>query len=321
MPRNDLRPILVTGAHRSGTTWVGKMLALAPDVYFLGEVFNLDLAALAPPSAHAYCLSGLRYWYQYVDAGNQALFRDELERLLHLRYPRAAKWAQAHNWREHGRVLKANAGMIVRRSLGRRRALLKDPIALMAAPWLHVEFNVQPVVLIRHPAAMVASLKRLGWYATFNSFTSQPELMQTRLRQFAVELQTPPPQSDLIGQAILMWRLLYTVVEQYQREWPGWLYVHHERLSQQPVQGFQQIYDYLGLCWTPAIEKQISAYSDRTNPQASSGRLVRQLRLDSAANTKCWQKILSPAEVERVRIETAGLYDCFYGDDDWGPAA
>jgi hypothetical protein len=34
------RPILVTGAHRSGTTWVGRMLALVPGVEYIHEPFN-----------------------------------------------------------------------------------------------------------------------------------------------------------------------------------------------------------------------------------------------------------------------------------------
>ena len=33
-------PILVTGAHRSGTTWVGKMLALAPGIGYVHEPFS-----------------------------------------------------------------------------------------------------------------------------------------------------------------------------------------------------------------------------------------------------------------------------------------
>ena len=34
------RPILVTGAPRSGTTWVGRMLTLAPGVGYIHEPFN-----------------------------------------------------------------------------------------------------------------------------------------------------------------------------------------------------------------------------------------------------------------------------------------
>jgi LPS sulfotransferase NodH len=35
--RVQQRPILVTGAHRSGTTWVGKMLALAAGTGYAHE--------------------------------------------------------------------------------------------------------------------------------------------------------------------------------------------------------------------------------------------------------------------------------------------
>ena len=33
----DTKPILVTGSHRSGSTWVGKMLATSPSVNYIHE--------------------------------------------------------------------------------------------------------------------------------------------------------------------------------------------------------------------------------------------------------------------------------------------
>ena len=38
----DHRPILVTGSHLSGTTWVGRMIAVSPCVAYLHEPFNLN---------------------------------------------------------------------------------------------------------------------------------------------------------------------------------------------------------------------------------------------------------------------------------------
>ena len=34
-------PILVTGSHRSGTTWVGKMLAADSDTAYISEPLNV----------------------------------------------------------------------------------------------------------------------------------------------------------------------------------------------------------------------------------------------------------------------------------------
>ena len=33
-------PILVTGSHRSGTTWTGKMIGFSPNVVYIQEPFN-----------------------------------------------------------------------------------------------------------------------------------------------------------------------------------------------------------------------------------------------------------------------------------------
>jgi hypothetical protein len=38
----NTRPILVTGSHRSGSTWVGKMLDLSYQTYYLSKIFNPD---------------------------------------------------------------------------------------------------------------------------------------------------------------------------------------------------------------------------------------------------------------------------------------
>jgi len=36
------KPILVTGSHRSGTTWAGRSLVLAPNTAYIHEPFNIE---------------------------------------------------------------------------------------------------------------------------------------------------------------------------------------------------------------------------------------------------------------------------------------
>ena len=40
--------------------------------------------------------------------------------------------------------------------------LLKDPIACMSSEYLHREFEMDVVIIIRHPAAFVSSLQKMG---------------------------------------------------------------------------------------------------------------------------------------------------------------
>lgn len=56
-------PILVTGSHASGTTWVGRMLELSGDCRYIQE----PLSKLCNPKA---CACGLcvRQWFTYLDS-------------------------------------------------------------------------------------------------------------------------------------------------------------------------------------------------------------------------------------------------------------
>ena len=63
----------------------------------------------------------------------------------------------------------------------RHLELLKDPIALFSTPWLVDRFNVHAVVMIRHPAAYVSSVSRLGWRFDFGYLLGQDLLMRDLL--------------------------------------------------------------------------------------------------------------------------------------------
>src|SRR5882672_1880226 len=60
------RPILVTGAHRSGSTWVGRMIARSPTIRYIHEPFNPD--AFKP----GICAARFEREFTYVCAENAA---------------------------------------------------------------------------------------------------------------------------------------------------------------------------------------------------------------------------------------------------------
>ena len=60
---NNFPPILVTGAHRSGTTWVGKMLAADADTAYISEPMNV----LHRPGVFR---APVKYWYTFINHEN-----------------------------------------------------------------------------------------------------------------------------------------------------------------------------------------------------------------------------------------------------------
>ena len=73
------RPILVTGAHRSGTTWIAKMLALAPGVGYIHEPFS-------PFTSPGVSGAPFDRFFAVVTAENEAAYLPHLERTLRFQY-------------------------------------------------------------------------------------------------------------------------------------------------------------------------------------------------------------------------------------------
>jgi hypothetical protein len=72
------KPILVTGSHRSGSTWVGRMLAEAPAVFYIHEPFSVS----HPPGA-GICKARFTYWFTYITRKNEAAYYKEWIFLRH----------------------------------------------------------------------------------------------------------------------------------------------------------------------------------------------------------------------------------------------
>ena len=58
----DRSPILVTGTHRSGSTWVGNVLGLAPGTGYVHEPFHCRCQP-------GICRAHFPHWFQYVHDG------------------------------------------------------------------------------------------------------------------------------------------------------------------------------------------------------------------------------------------------------------
>jgi hypothetical protein len=300
------RPILVTGPHRSGTTWVGRMIASHPGVAYLAEPFNVR----RPPSP-------VCHFFHHVTPAEESAFRTYLGRLLTFRDPAPYQVRSPWPW-----CLPLRAARTVRcwwRRLCGCRPLVKDPTAFFSAAWLARAFAADVVVLMRHPAAFASSLKRLNAHFDFHALLAQPELLRAHgLEEFADEIRAcarRPP--DLIGQAALLWQVFAAAVLRYRREHPDWVFLRHEDLSADPVASFARLLPRLGLRLTPGVRRTLEEHTSPDNPREAPPGVAHQLRRDSRANIWSWKARLRPEEVERLRRETEGLARLFYADADW----
>jgi Sulfotransferase family len=307
------RPILVTGAHRSGTTWAGRVLAAAPTpVGYLWEPFN---------PRHRPGMFPVRFphYFHYACAENGAGLVAPLADALAFGYHPLAEVASLRSPRDVGRMGR-DWGRCARNRRRGATALMKDPIALFSSEWLADTFDMRVVVMIRHPAPFAASLRRRGWRHRFADFLEQPLLMRDHLAEYEREIRVAaerPP--DIVAEAILLWNILYSTVDRLRARRPGWAFVRHEDIAREPVSGFRDLYAAVGLDWGDAAERLVRETSDASNP--TDAERVDSIRRSSAAHVEAWRTQMSTADVERIRTGTEAVAARFYADGDWPPAS
>ena len=301
------KPILVTGAHRSGTTWVGKMLALAPGVAYIHEPFSPRTAAGLSPARFD------RY-FTVVTSENEARYRPGLEQTIRFRYGLGAQLGSLRGVADVARTGR-DLVRVGRDRLTGARPLVKDPIALLSAEWLAESFGMDVVVLIRHPAAFAASLKRLGWKHSFATFIQDGEVPEV-VRPFEAEIREQAERpGETLAQAALLWRLLYNAVDGYRERHPEWAFVRHEDASAEPVATFERLYAQLGLDLTSAAREAIARASAPDNPAELT--TPHAVELDSAASLGRWRDDLTAEEVETLHERARDVWPRFYADEDW----
>ena len=160
-------PIFLTGTHRSGTTWLAKMLA-ASGIWYVHEPFNPNKNRW--PEMFTYRRPGTR------SAEVDALVADIL----------------AGGFREALRIPDADEGWMPLRLFGApfSAMLLKDPLACLLTGYLAKRFGMQPLVLFRHPGGFAASVRHLGW--------PQAKFLQQILRDEALMADHLEPQRVLL---------------------------------------------------------------------------------------------------------------------------
>jgi Sulfotransferase family len=305
---NAHTPILVTGAHRTGTTWVGKMLAAGSQVAYISEPLNV----LHRPGVMR---APVEKWYTLICEENEMEYLPAFRELLGFRY---GLWREVRSLRSRKDFIRMGRdfSVFLRGRFLRQRPLIKDPFAVFSIPWFADRLGCRVIVTVRHPAGFASSLKRLNWPFDFRDLLEQPLLMQKWLDIDRAEMELLHT-DDIIGQAALLWRIVYRVMARMMQLHPSIIVVRHEDLSHDPIPCYRDLYATLDLDFTPKVEQTILNASSSDNPTELSKKKVHAVKLDSRANLDNWKRRLSKEEITRIRKMTGKTANLFYSDEEW----
>jgi GT2 family glycosyltransferase len=284
------RGVLVTGAPRSGTTWVGRMLALAPGTFYTHEPFNSEARTLF----HRVLGPPLEPYIRYIPPGEDF---PEVSRFLDYLLGRSDELLKADrsSWSAEERQLFRT---VEKARSGGAAPVIKDPTAVLAMEWIHARYDIPVIAMVRHPAEFVRSVLRLGWNVAPASYLDQPDFVETLPAEMVAEVAAAAEGLGPLREAALMWKVINFHVDRVAERRPGIRIVRHEDLARSPVEGFASLGRWLGLN-AQILARRVGPYCSAENPVEPEKH--DDFRRNSAANVERWRDYFGEDDLNAIR--------------------
>lgn len=274
-------PILIIGLPRSGSSWLGDVLATAEGVKYYREPFNCTWQPEAEP-----------YQYLYLREEDAHLeFDTYVSAAFEGRVPK--EHVDRHVWGQHRRF-----------DWWPGRVLIKEVHAILAAERIEHVANAEVIVIVRHPGALAASWSRMRekrpdgpqWYdidSQLDRLLAQPQLIEDYLRPYVEVLERARSGEKYFEKVGAMWGAVYHVIlSQAARR--GWTIVTHESLCGDAEGQYGKLYEELDLRWSKRTTEFLQA-----STTAHSERPFETQRISEDEPDK-WRDEMPEQEVEEV---------------------
>lgn len=271
-PRGDLAkdvpPTLVSGAPRSGTTWLARLLANSSGTALLGrEPMN--------PRRRGYALAGtLDGWTRLTTPNRRQVAA--LRRVYRGRNP----WTFGRYGRRQWAAPKPTT-----------RVIVKDPFAMLSLPAITRITGASVVLIYRHPAAVLASYRRMGWSPDIDELRPiVAESLGNRVRREGNEAET-------FG---TFWAGLYDVALS-DLDGIEAAIVSHEELASGGVRAANRLFAALGLSPTGELEREFA--HDRRDVRVDD-QALHHFDRDPAQVAEEWRHHVNANDLAAVEATT-----------------
>jgi Sulfotransferase family len=311
------RTILLAGAGRSGTTWLGKLMDASPSVFYKHEPDNVEKLSI-------FALVPSRLDLIVDNDGYCPAFQDALERtfwqhgLMFLASPELANdFLRSGPWKVVNLALRGIKKMgfaqeptlklrpwMFRRSVDEVSLVIKSVVSNMRLAWVHQHFpEIKQVLIIRHPGGYLNSWlngKRDHGWSKFGK--------KGRLNQAIIPLARPEHEKYLdsyengtdFERELIYWIIANETPLLQLGEKSGLMTVVYEDLCENPQKIMSQVYEH---CEIPFLTSTQEFIEQTTSRQEDGFHSVFK---DPRVAAEKWRSELSQEQIEIVERYLAG---------------
>lgn len=274
-------PILVTGLPRSGTTWLAREVARAPGVALAGrEPMN--------PRSRQFALGGtLRAWSR-LDESASVGDRRTLRRVYRGMEPRVYSKYGVRQWSA---------------AFPTTRLVVKDPFALLSLPLVTKVTGARPIILFRHPGALLASYRRMGWVPAVR------EIGDLGLAPGTGSAGAPPDatwDADSVALMSWFWATCYDAVLRDLSRVPAAVLVDHAELSKGGEVALRRL---LAVCEVHAEELRPPKASPSARITRSAKPVLHNFERTPGDVADAWRSSMSPDDAARIESLTSATWE------------
>jgi hypothetical protein len=251
------RPVLIVGLPRSGTTWTENVLGTALDASIVSEPDNEKLSApaiwakrslgrfpvmFAGDEAQAY----RRLWRWALTGAPSSRSLRAAQRLVERSDPEAVEQLVKGRPSPELRI----AGILASRpGFGEVPGVLvaKSVHACLAIEWIVTKFELDVLVVLRHPANVLSSWLELDLPDRDRDLGGSARVR----RRFLDKWDVPLPGVGPVERAAWQLGLLTAALEEFAYAHTDWVVRTHEQICSDPDSEFRSLFLELGLTWGP----------------------------------------------------------------------
>jgi Sulfotransferase family len=327
-----MNKILITGARRCGTTFVGKVLSKSDNAKYFFEPFNKDQGVKYLPN----------YWYPFFSENNITEYQNRILNEVFINqkvnyktslYSKDYTWwdlnrydllknlftnfSQETLFKRLVRVFFKNRSnfeyLKYKFSFGVKNIIYKDPLASLSANFLTKRYKLKTVVLLRHPYSYYYSMKKQDWGANpYSNFFAQKSLYQNMTREYEIILKKHENNTALYS--LIEYIVVYKELLKYNTE-ESFCFIRHEDLSSKPINVFEDIYKFCELNFNEKIKLYI--YKNTNSSNHSDTKVVSKTKRDSKSLINNWKGKISKEEMSLIKELTFDCIKNIYPENEW----